>query len=73
VLEHVGRQLRPAAALVQVFQPGQLLLGRRGAEVDPACLQVLRRERIGPDGGGHAQVGAERAGAVGELADPQLG
>src|SRR4029077_11958208 len=50
-----------------------LLVRRRGAEVDEIRVQVTRGEGPGPDVGRDAEFGAERAGAVVELADPELG
>src|SRR5271157_1989385 len=41
MLEHVGRDLSVAAA-TQVIQPRQLLIRRRGAEVNVARVQVVR-------------------------------
>jgi hypothetical protein len=71
VLEHVGRDLGAAAA-AQVIQPRQLLIGRRGAEVNMARVQVVRGKDLGPDGFRDAKLGAEGAGAVVEFADAEL-
>jgi hypothetical protein len=72
MLEHVGRDLSVAAA-AQVIQPRQLLIRRRGAEVNVARVQVVRGKGLGPDDIRDAQLGTEGPRAVVELADAELG
>ena len=72
-LEHVDRDLRPAAPVAEEFQPRQLLPRWRGPQMHVPRPEIRCRERAENRLGRDAQVGAERPAAVTELVDEERG